>query len=239
MQNISSVLRKKIFKRHDFQFQELESEYIDGQRYYMTPTGEKYPSVTTVLSSLSKDGIKKWRQRVGEEAANKIVKQAASRGTQLHNMCEKYMLNIDNFAEKSMPLIIEMFKSIQPYIDRVDEVYGNEIPLFSHDLKTAGRSDLFCSINNRKCILDFKSSSKPKKEEWIESYFLQATTYAMMIRELTEIEVPKLAILIAVEGDQPQFFIKNTKEYEDKVRELFFNYHINKGLYEHQGNKLY
>lgn len=225
MQNISTVLRKKIFKRYDYEFENLPSEIINGQRFYKTPTGEKYPSVTTVLGSLSKDGIKQWRARVGTAAADKIVKQASSRGTQLHNVCEQYMLNNEKFAEKSMPHIIEMFKSIQPYIDRVDEVYGNEIPLYSHELKTAGRSDLFCSINGQRCILDFKSSSKPKKEEWIENYFLQATTYAMMIRELTEIEVPKLVILIAVEGGAPQFFVKNTRHYESKVREVFSNYY--------------
>ena len=98
MQNISSVLRKRTFKRYDYQFEELKSETNEaGQRFYLTPSGEKYPSVTTVLGSLTKDGIVQWRKRVGEEEANKITRRAANRGTQLHTICEQYILNNERF----------------------------------------------------------------------------------------------------------------------------------------------
>jgi genome maintenance exonuclease 1 len=113
-----------------------------------------------------------WRKRVGEAEAQKISTRAANRGTLLHSMCEKYMLNDESFAQKQMPLTVELFKSIQKYIDAVEVVYGNEIPLYSHDLKTAGRSDVFCRIGGKNAILDFKTSSRLKTEEDIESYFL-------------------------------------------------------------------
>lgn len=207
------------------EFLELESFIENDRRYYVTPTGEKYPSVTTVLGSISdKRWLYEWRKKIGEEKANKISNYASTRGTRLHTMCEKYMLNHEDFAEKQMPLTIEMFKSIQKYIDKVDMVYGNEIPLYSHELKTAGRTDLFCRINGKNVILDFKSSSKQKSEEDIENYFLQATTYCLMIEELKQIEVPKIVILIAVEGDSPQFFIKSTSLYKDKVKSIFKSY---------------
>lgn len=207
------------------EFLELESIMEDNKRFYMTPTGEKYPSVTTVLGSASdKRWLYEWRKKVGEERANKISVHASTRGTRLHSMCEKYMLNDESFAEKQMPLTIEMFKSIQKYIDMVEVVYGNEIPLYSHELKTAGRTDLFCKVGGKNVILDFKTSSRQKDEEDIESYFLQATTYGLMIEELKNIEVPKIIVLIAVEGDKPQYFIKSTSQYKEKVREIFKNY---------------
>lgn len=224
MQNISSGLRNKTFNRQEVEFSELQTVTEDGKRFYLTPDGSKYPSVTTVLGSLNKQWIYEWRARVGEQEANKISTYASTRGTRLHNLCEKYMLNHEDFAEKQMPLTVDMFKSIQKYIDMVDIVYGNEIPLYSHELKTAGRADLFCNIGGKNAILDFKTSSKHKTEEGIESYFLQATTYALMIRELKGIDVPKLVILIAVEGNTPQYFIKSTSSYEEKVRTIFKNY---------------
>jgi len=225
LQNISAALRNKFFQREEMEFLELESFIENDKRFYLTPTGEKYPSVTTVLGSASdKRWLYEWRKKVGEEKANKISNHAATRGTRLHSMCEKYMLNDESFAEKQMPLTIEMFKSIQKYIDMVDLVYGNEIPLYSHDLKTAGRTDLFCQVGGKNAILDFKTSSRQKDEEDIESYFLQATTYCMMIEELKQIEVPKIIILIAVEGDRPQYFIKSTSSYRDKVRKIFKTY---------------
>lgn len=219
-------LERKIFVREDLEFAELESFNENNKRYYKTPTGENYPSVTTVLgSSLDKSKLFEWRKRVGEQEAQKISTRAANRGTLLHSMCEKYMLNDDSFAQKQMPLTIELFKSIQKYIDAVEVVYGNEIPLYSHDLKTAGRSDVFCKMGGKNCILDFKTSSRLKTEKDIESYFLQCTAYAMMIRELKQIEVPRIVILIAVEGEKSQYFIKSTSQYEERVRSIFYNYH--------------
>ena len=106
----------------------------------------------------------------------------------------------------------------------VEIVYGNEIPLYSHELRTAGRTDLFCQVGGKNVILDFKTSSRHKSEKDIESYFLQATTYGLMIEELKQIEVPKIIVLIAVEGDKPQYFIKSTSQYKDKVRSIFKSY---------------
>jgi hypothetical protein len=74
-------------------------------------------------------------------------------------------------------------------------------------------------------ILDFKTSSRLKTEDEIENYFLQTTTYAMAIKELKGIEVPKIVILIAVEDNEPQFFIKNTSDYVEKVKQVFKEYH--------------
>ena len=178
------------------EFLELESVMEDNKRFYLTPTGEKYPSVTTVLGSASdKRWLYEWRKKVGEDRANKISNHAATRGTRLHTMCEKYMLNDESFAEKQMPLTIEMFKSIQKYIDMVEIVYGNEIPLYSHELRTAGRTDLFCQVGGKNVILDFKEqrvlqcrmndTQVPKEWDRVVSYYYQfyASTIERLFKE--------------------------------------------------------
>lgn len=228
MLKIGSVSRAKTF-HHDFlPIIELGEEMIDGKRYYLTPTGEKYPSVTTVLSTLSKEGIVEWRKRVGEEEAQKILTQATRRGTKVHKICERYILNEDNIGKGMMPTDIDMFRQIQPILDaRVGTIYGSEIPLHSHKLKTAGRCDLVCEFDGVTTILDYKTSRKEKKEEWIQNYFLQASCYSMMLYEMYRICAPSIAVVIAVENEQPQVFQKNVLEFKDEVKLIFSQYHEN------------
>jgi genome maintenance exonuclease 1 len=217
-----------VFQHRSLPVYELESYNEEGKRFYRTPSGKSYPSVTTVLSSLSKDGILQWRKRVGEEEANKVSTKSSRRGTALHKLCEDYVNNERFYAKGAMPYVVEMFRGIKKDIDEnVSEVYGNEIPLYSDTLKTAGRSDMFCEYEGVPTIVDFKTSSKVKKEEWIESYFLQTTCYSMMIEEMYGLEVPNIAILIAVEGEKDiQKFVKKNAPYRDKVHDLFTNFKV-------------
>jgi hypothetical protein len=218
-------MTQKLFEQaqHKYPVQEFEAEMIDGVRYYNTPSGNKYPSVTTILSELTKKHIAAWREKVGQETAQKISTQAARRGTNVHKIAEKYMLNDPLYLSKdTSPLAIDMFKQLQPIIDRdVSIVYGSEMPLYSDYLRTAGRSDLFCQFQGTNTILDFKTASKPKKEEWIQNYFLQCTTYA--IKEMFNVVVPTIAVVIAVENDSPQLFVKKTRYFKDEVIRIFVN----------------
>jgi genome maintenance exonuclease 1 len=220
-------MTQKLFEQaqHKYPVQEFEAEMIDGVRYYNTPSGNKYPSVTTILSELTKKHIAAWREKVGQETAQKISTQAARRGTNVHKIAEKYMLNDPLYLSKdTSPLAVDMFKQIQPIIDRdVSIVYGSEMPLYSDYLRTAGRSDLFCQFQGTNTILDFKTASKPKKEEWIQNYFLQCTTYAIMIEEMFNVVVPTIAVVIAVENDSPQLFVKKTRYFKDEVIRIFVN----------------
>lgn len=215
-------MSQKLFERVEWPFVELQSEMIDGERYYFTPTGNKYRSVTTVLSSINKQKIVEWRKRVGEEEATKVTTRATRRGTNVHSIAEKYLKNDAEYLKDSNPLAISMFKQIQPLIDEnLTKVYGNEMPLYSDVLKTAGRCDCFGQFQGMHTIVDFKTSTKTKRKEWIENYFLQCTTYAMMIEERYDCYVPQLAIIIAVEEDNPQLFVERTSNYRDKVLEIF------------------
>ena len=220
------------FLREELDIIDLDTVSIDGKRYYKTPDGCIYPSVTTVTSSTKKEYIEAWKARVGEEHAAKVSRRAASRGTDLHTMCEQYTLNNPLYKRGMMPNIIEMFNSIKPLIDdNVGTIYANEIALFSHELKTAGRTDMFCQFQGINTIVDFKTSSRVKKEEDIEDYFIQATTYAMMLEEMyqdrTKLVIPQLAIIMAVaeHGEPGLLFVKPTYPYRAKVRKLFNEYH--------------
>ena len=112
---------------------ELNTVTENGKRCYVTPTGEKYPSVTTVLSNYKKDGIIKWRKRVGDKEANKISTQASRTGTNVHQIAEDYLKNEDNYLKDKMPIEIDMFNKLKPALDNnIDEVYGIEMSLLYH-----------------------------------------------------------------------------------------------------------
>ena len=131
----------KDFHHVGIELQDLKTENIEGKRFYVTPKGNKYVSITSLLSNLSKDSISQWRRRVGETEANKISRQASSRGTRVHNICESYIQNQVGILEGELPDAIEMFNSIVPLLDRIDNIHVVEGALFSDDLGVAGRTD--------------------------------------------------------------------------------------------------
>jgi genome maintenance exonuclease 1 len=190
-----------------------------GRRVYNTPTGRRYPSVTTVLAEKSKDVILNWRNRIGADQANAISRVAAGRGTGMHKAAERYLDNQTPFdtTKTINPLHLEMFQKLMPLLDRVDNIHCQETALYSHHLRLAGTVDCIGEFDGKLSIIDFKSSTKPKKKEWISGYFMQAAAYAIMYEELTKIPINRLAVLIAVEDDEPQVFT----EFRDKwVSEL-------------------
>jgi len=186
-----------------------------GKRYYLTPEGNKYPSVTTMLSYFSREQIKQWRNRIGQEEANKISKAASSRGTKTHTLIEKYLSNEDSVIDN--PVQLELFKSLIPYLNKIDNIHLQEKYLYSNHLRLAGTVDCIAEYNGKLNVIDFKTSSKPKREEWIGGYFVQATAYAIMFEERYKIPVPKITIMIAVENDYPQIFQKKRDDYANKL----------------------
>ena len=216
---------------------DMDTVSLNGRRYYKTPTGELYPSVTTVTSSVKKQYIEEWKARVGEQEANRISRKATTRGTALHSLCEGYVANNPDYKRGVMPPTIELFNKIKPIIDEhIEIVYGIELALFSNELKTAGRTDLFCRFMGVNTILDFKTANKAKDKADIEDYFIQATTYAMMVEEMyadyKPIYIPQIAIVIAVDeaGVPGQLFVEPTTRYRGKARKLFNDYHENNPL---------
>ncbi len=206
-------------------YEDLVAETTDTGRTYKCPDGSSFNSVTTVLKVLSEDAIQAWRRRVGEDVANKIGVRAANRGTAVHSIIERYLDNDIEYDKDVMPDVLSTFKDVQPILDEhISEILGLEAPLYSKHLKLAGRVDCVGVFDNKLSIIDFKTSRKIKKKEWIHNYFAQASAYAIMFEERTGIPVPQLVILIAVDNEQPQVFIEKRDDWTDllfKAKEIY------------------
>jgi hypothetical protein len=215
----------RIFEHKQFELNELETETIDGKRHYITPNG-KYPSITTVLSILSREGIAAWRKKVGDKEANRISTQAARRGTNVHQMCEDYLNN--ELVEKDfLPHERLLFRPIKKALDKsIGAVYAQEAPLYSDFLGVAGRVDCVAEWDGRLSIIDFKTSRKLKKKEWIQSYFQQATAYCIMWEERTGIPIDKIVIVITVDDeDEPQIFEEKRDNWYPYLKDTIEAYH--------------
>mgnify|MGYP001121026361 FL=1 len=199
---------------HDIVLPKLTRKTTEEGRRYFTPDGNAYPSITTVLGVLSKDGILEWRKRVGEEEANKISRQAATRGTAVHKLAEDYLDNLPDWNKGAMPANLASFNDLKTILDeRLNNIYFQEEFLYSDRLKCAGQVDCIAEFDGQLSIVDFKTSRKPKKEEWITSYFIQASFYAAAFYERTGIPIKQGVILITVDGNEPQVFKVNTYDY--------------------------
>jgi len=211
-------------KREYLDYDDLVSETRKSGRKYIIPSGEKYPSITSVLSILSEDFIKKWKDRVGHDEAERISKRASRRGTEVHEIIEKYLDNRSDYSNGYFPHIIESFNSIKPVLDNINEIYLQECALYSDHLGLAGRVDCIGKYDSELAVIDFKTSKKPKKKEWISSYFMQCCAYAIMWEERTGIPITKLVVLIAVDNHEPQVFIEHRDNWDKKLIETIGKY---------------
>jgi ATP-dependent exoDNAse (exonuclease V) beta subunit len=194
------------------QLQDLKSEtFPDGKRYYTLPDGTRLPSVTTVLGAQKKDAIIAWRKRVGEATANAISKKATGRGTNVHTLCERY-LNNDPLGD-IMPDAKEMFMSLKPLLNRINNIHYQECALWSKQLGMAGRVDCIGEFDGELSVIDFKTSKKIKTEANIEDYFWQTTAYALMYEEMIGVPINNLVIIMAVEDEQPLLFKQKTENH--------------------------
>jgi hypothetical protein len=225
--NFASLKSKQAKRGRYFRPQLLELPSIEATttsegRYYHTPEGD-LPSVTTVLGrKLDKSGLEAWRARVGEEEANRISTIATRRGSAIHDLAEKYLLDRDDYTTGAMPVNIATFETLRPILDsRVTDVKCIEGALWSNTLNTAGRVDLIASFDAIPSIIDFKTSKRIKTDSDILSYFLQATCYSMMLEERTGIITPNIVILMAVDHDDPLVFIKSREQYMQQVKDIF------------------
>jgi genome maintenance exonuclease 1 len=206
---------------------DLQAETSERGRTYKTPTGQKYPSITTVLSSYNKKALFEWRRRVGEEEANRVARKASSRGTKMHTVCENYLLNeiTEVKMRTMMPDTKSLFLQLKPFIDEhVGKVYGLEQALYSDRLRLAGRCDCIAEWNGKISIVDYKSASREKSEEGILNYFMQCSAYAEMFGEITGIEIEQIVVAIAVEDGNPQIFERQKHTYLPHLHEYIGKY---------------
>jgi genome maintenance exonuclease 1 len=203
---------------------DLYSETINNRRYYTTPSGEKYPSITTVLSSLSRDSIAAWRKKVGEEEANRVSRTASNRGTKIHSIAEAYLNNDSNYFKDVMPNHKETFLTIRPLLDKIDNIWYQECALYSDTLKVAGRVDCIGEYDGILSVIDFKTSSRVKRKEDITSYFLQTTFYALALEEMIDTPVNQIVIIMSVDDHKPLVFIEKTENYISELVRVIREY---------------
>lgn len=173
---------------HKFEYVKLSRANVDGQRKYATPDGHKLPSVTTILSA-TKDQthLVEWRKRVGQVKAADITAEAAGVGTRMHKYLEDYIASGEWPTAGSNPYAQQANKMATRIKDEavvdIQEIWGSEISLYMPNLY-AGTADMAGVYKHNPAIMDFKQTNKPKKEEWVDDYFLQLTAYALAHNEL-------------------------------------------------------
>jgi ATP-dependent exoDNAse (exonuclease V) beta subunit len=207
----------KHFNHVNIDLPSIKQVNLESKRLYETATGNKYPSVTTVLSAHNKDAIIAWRKRVGNEEANRISAAATRRGTKIHSIIESYLKNEDRPIENNLDL--NRFISLEPYLENIDNIHVQERPLYSDHLRLAGTVDCIAEYDGRLSVIDFKTASKAKKKEWIHSYFMQCAAYAIMYEERTKRPITNLVIMISVEDDAPQIFFEKRDNW---VKDLLY-----------------
>ena len=202
----------------------------NGVRFYLTEDGGKYPSITSVLSAIpeKRASIQKWIKRVGQKEANKISGKATRRGTVVHKICEDYLNNGENYIADAMPDAIEMFNSMKPVLDeRLNNIHTQEAALYSKYLGVAGRVDCIAEWDGVPSVIDFKTSGKPKKEVWIQDYFMQCAGYAAMYYEMTDFPVRDVVVAVMVADGQTQIFKEKVANWLPGLKKVIDEFNRN------------
>jgi hypothetical protein len=199
---------------------ELKTVTVDRKRFYVTPEEKYYPSITTVLSIRNKDGLVEWRKRVGNDVANYVSGKAAARGTKVHHMCEDYLNNMESewpdkwIDHKKNFLPWCLFSELKDKVlNNITDIYSQECGLYSDKYRVAGRVDCIAKYNGVLSIIDFKTSTKERSDNWNENYYIQGSAYAEMFSELTGIDTNQVVILVVTEDGTVQEFIKEKGVY--------------------------
>ena len=215
-----------MYNHEPVELQPITATNTDGIRLYKTPEGNKYPSITTVLSVRNKKGLAQWRKRVGNDVANHISRTAANRGTKVHHMCEDYLNNVafnspmdwEKHKKHFLPycLFSELRDNALTYIDNI---YAQEAGLYSDKYKVAGRVDCIAEYKGVPSIIDFKTSTKERIDKYNESYYIQGSAYAEMYKERTGVDISQVVILVVTEDGTVQEFVKEKHDYLDSLVE--------------------
>ena len=204
-----------MFIHNAVEIPEVGTTNVNRKRFYMTPTGT-YPSITTVLGvrKEKKAGLQAWRERVGHDVANHIMRTAASRGTAVHHMCEDYLNNKEVIKEEQSFLPWCLFSQLKPTLEKsINNIFAQECGLWSEKYRLAGRVDCIAEWNGVPSIIDFKTSRSERKDDYNFEYYMQASAYAEMFEERTGIEINQIVILVVTEDGLVQEFVKEKHEY--------------------------
>ena len=217
-QMIDNLERKKMIHKNNYIYPKTVREAIEGKRHYVIKT-EKLPSVTTILSATEsaekREALARWRESKGEEIATRIVDESAARGTAMHKILEKYILeqgyvDLTTVGQQAHNMAIRV---IEQGLCNVPEYYGTECTLYYPGLY-AGQTDLVGVHKGKDAIIDFKQTNKPKKREWIDDYCLQLAAYAMAHNFIYRTKIDKGVIMMCSKDNFYQEFVVEGKEFQ-------------------------
>ena len=206
-------------RNNKYRYPKTIRESINGLRHYNINDKEKLPSVTTILSETQseekRESLKAWRERVGELEATRVVDQSGARGTAMHKILEKYILEEGYVALTSVGKAAHnmAIRVIEQGLCNVPEYYGTECTLYYPGLY-AGQTDLVAVHKGQDAIIDFKQTNKPKRREWIEDYCLQLAAYAMAHNFIYKTQITKGVVMMCSKDNFYQEFVVEGKEFQ-------------------------
>ena len=205
-------------RNSSYRYPKTVREMVEGQRHYIL-NKEKLPSVTTILSATQsaekRESLAKWRERVGEAEATRIVDSAGARGTAMHKILEKYILGEGYLDETTVGKQAHnmALQVIQSGLSNLTEYYGTECTLYYPGLY-AGQTDLVAIHKGEDAIIDFKQTNKPKRREWIEDYCLQLAAYAMAHNFIYKTKITKGVVMMCSKDNYYQEFVIEGAEFQ-------------------------
>jgi len=209
-------------------FSDLTSKTLpSGKRFYTTPDGNVYPSVTTVLGQKEKPYLTEWRHLLGDKKAAQETARCAARGTKIHSLVEQYLNNADEtFLRGVEPQYTKGFNQLKVKLKKINNIRAQEVALYSDTLRVAGRVDCVAEYDGVLSIIDFKTSNNNKDKSMIEDYFLQCTAYALMWYEMTQVPIESIVVLMTVErGLVPLTFIERIDKYVKPLLQRIDEFH--------------
>lgn len=199
------------------QFQHIHTNFpkmtqvnTEDGRYYVTPEGNHYDSITTILGRQPHPELDAWREKEGAERADQITQASSKRGTGLHKLCEDYLNNVPHLEYPCVSSKL-IFHSVRPHLKKINNIRGLEVGLYSDKLKAAGTTDCIADYDEVLSIIDHKNSRRIKKREWIDNYFIQTAFYAIALHELTGLTAKQLVIIMGSMEGESKVFIEPTK----------------------------
>ena len=204
------------FNHIPINFQQAQLFEKDNVHYYQTPKGDIFPSITTILqktmSAEKQQSLQNWEEQ--EIAAEYITQESAMIGTQTHKLIENYLNGITQNEEVRL-LSVAHFNNLIPFLQKINDIHGTELKLYSETMKLAGMSDCIAKYDGELSIIDYKTKRSNQREEWMTDHFIQGTAYSEMFKELSGIEVKQVVILVSSEKNTRMEFVKRTDEYKD------------------------
>jgi len=199
---------------------ELPVSHTGDRRFYLSPEGKKYPSVTTVTGWEKKQFFAEWRANNPKES-----KRVLHRGNCLHKLIEHYLNNENVELSAESPVVASLFVQMKETLDNIDNISALEVPLWSNTLGLAGRVDCVAEYNGKLSVIDFKGSTRRKRKQNIENYMLQATAYSIMWHERTGQPIDEFHIIISSEQGLPcEVFSGNPMHYVPRLFEVIQQY---------------